>query len=194
MIRKFTKIAPALTTLALVAASFSACGERSDAAGTAAGGAAAPTANESIASESPDVIYAKGWMDLTINAWSADAVVGTTAHFTTTSNRCTKKAEGAFDLPTWNDLSTTLNKLATLTLLTTPKCSDSPDGSNFYNNGTAVLRLSATVKRTIYEYKNHEICSYVPDAALSASLMGIIEKVIKVSQNTDIGECNGHPI
>jgi hypothetical protein len=180
------RIAPALTALVLLSV-FSGCAEKTDKASTdqAAGDA-------SLSPNSPDLIEIKGWTGVEIGANSATTTINQSGHYLTDHNLCTHKAEGVYDVATWNSLVTTLNTVAITAPMSTHRCVDSPSGSKFYNKGTVDLMPVHGAKRSLFEYKNGQICSSISDVALSNSLMDLIEKTILLADRAEIHDCPGH--
>jgi hypothetical protein len=184
MIRTLKKLTPALTALALLTA-ISGCAERDP-------NAAAQAGDSSLPAESPELVKVNGWTGIEMDANSAKTNITQTGHYLTDHNICTHKAEGVYDVPTWNKLVTVLNQVATMTPMPTPRCVDSATGSKFYNKGYASLVVSPTVKRPIFEYKNVQVCSTIPDAAVAATLMELIDKTLVLADRAEIRDCPGH--
>lgn len=157
---------------------------------------------------SPDLVYAKGWTSLEIDARGSNLGPGkqsvdSAGHYHTTSNQCGKPGSGVFDVKTWNTFAATVNRAFLTPELVPARCWDSPNGSKFYNKGIAEIIIprdaepgSATppppIRRRIYEYKAGQICTTLDDAELAESLMNQLETVLNLTDLADAAsQCPG---
>jgi hypothetical protein len=179
--------------LLAVAANLSACAERNANSSSEAG-------ESGLSPTSPNFVYGEGWNDLTIEANGATTKVDPLAHISTDHNMCQQPGGAVFmqsELETWNSLASSLNAALKLQPLTTPHCVPSEEDSRFDNRGNsrgvAELTLDRDVKRRLFEYKNVEVCTTIPDPVMAAKIMVVIEQVLRKADRADATNCPNFP-
>lgn len=184
------KYASVLIALCAASALFAAgCSERSS---------NDSSADTGLSPNSPNVTYPKDWTEVAIDANSAKNTIDTAGHYHTDHNMCQRPGDGVYDLSTWNSLSGALNQVVLSAPLATERCWDSPNGSKFYNRGSAEITISHTAAgatspvvthRNLFEYKNAQICTTIADPALADALMAQIESTLQLSDRADAQQC-----
>ena len=133
MIATFEGFLPVLTALSMALAfSAAGCAEKIQNQDT-------PALDSGLSPNSPNITYPKDWTELVIDANSAKNTIDSAGHYHTDHNMCQKPGDGVYDVSTWNTIAGALNQAITAAPLETERCWDSPNGSKFYNHGTAEI-------------------------------------------------------
>ena len=135
---------------------------------------------------SPAVVYASEWSEISFISNFAKTSVGVGAHFTTSRNACGKDAYGAISLQAWNALATQANYLALNPPNGPDYCVPIPD-NNIYLGRAG---LSAEIKTdrgkfVLYENMGNEICSKIQDHLVSDHLLQAMSQVIEAADKED---------
>lgn len=134
---------------------------------------------------SPDVVYAKDWSELVIQANFAKTTLTPGAHFLTTRNACGREVYGTVDLETWNGVAKYSNLAIQDPPSQTDYCVKAPmDSNEKYMDGIVEIQL-AHEKRTLLELKNDEICSTIADHKVADELLKYINKVIMAADKEE---------
>ena len=132
---------------------------------------------------SKNIIYAIGWSDLLINANYAKTTVTVAAHFSTTRNACGKEAYGPIEMDAWNDLATHMNAAIKAGPSRNEYCVAAPlDGK--YMDGTVEVKVNGAT-RTLYEFKDWQICSTIEDHKTSDALLALLNQLIILADKED---------
>jgi hypothetical protein len=141
--------------------------------------------SEGLPQTSDAVVDPSGWSEVIIDANSARTKLDFLGHFKTSRNACGKEAYGVMELEDWNALATQSNLAIQSGLSQSESCIDVQDYTSKFMDGLVTYKLTSGETKTLFTYRDSQICSNLQDKEISAKLLQLIEKLILLADKQE---------